>query len=68
MRRDGRGGRGEGMACCEDVLVTGAAAFGGDDVGVVGSGDFVNDAHETFGPGGVWGGSKQGGLFGWTGW
>ena len=41
------------MAGNEDVVVRGAAAFGGDDVGVVGGGDFVDNADKAFGPVGV---------------
>ena len=41
------------MAVDEDVLVGGAAAFGGDDVREVRGGDFVDDADHGFGPGGV---------------
>ncbi len=40
----------EGVACYEDVVVGGAAAFGGDYVRVVCGGDFVDDAYEAFGP------------------
>lgn len=48
--RDGCGGGGEGMAGREDVLVAGAAAFGGDDLGVVRGCDFVDNAYEAFVP------------------
>ena len=49
----GHGGavRGERVAGDEDVLVAGAAAFGRDDVRVVGGRDFVDDADEAVGPG-----------------
>ena len=52
MLRDGGGGRRQRVTCDEDVMVGGAAAFGGDDVRVVVGRDFVDDAHEAFGP--VW--------------
>ncbi len=46
------GGGGEGVACYEDVLVGGAAAFGGYYVGEVGGCYFVDYADETFVPAG----------------
>ena len=55
---------GQDMAVDEDVLVSGAAAFGRDDVGEVGEGDFVDDADHGFGPGGV----VVGGAFCGRGW
>lgn len=48
-------GGGEGVAGDEDVLVGGAAAFGGENVGEVWGGDFVDDAYEAFVPMGVFG-------------
>lgn len=67
-----RGVGGQGVAVDEDVVVGGAPAFGGDDVGEVGGGDFVDDADHGFGPGGVvvfrlGGGGEEGGLLGWGG-
>lgn len=53
MGGDGCGGGVEGVAGDEDVVVGGAAAFGGDDVGVVGGCDFVDDADHVFVPVGV---------------
>lgn len=50
MLGDGGGGRRKRVACNEDIVVGGAAAFGGDDVRVVVGRDFVDDAHEAFGP------------------
>lgn len=66
---DGGEGGGQGVAGYEDVLVGGAAAFGGEDVGEVAGGDFVDDADETFGPVGVacevgFGGEEGGFFFG----
>lgn len=40
----------QGVAVDEDVLIAGAAAFGGNDVRVVFEGDFVDDADEGFVP------------------
>ena len=50
---DGRSAGGELVAGNEDIVVGGATAFGGDDVGVVRRRDFVDDADEAFGPLGV---------------
>ena len=53
----GGGGGGEGVAFYEDILVGGAAAFGGYYVRVVGGCYFVDYADETFVPAGfvvVW--------------
>ena len=47
---DGFGGGWEDVAGDEDVRVSGTAAFGCDDVSVVGGGDFVDDADETLVP------------------
>lgn len=41
---------GQLVACDNDVLVAGAAAFGSDDGCVVCFGDFVDDADEAFVP------------------
>ncbi len=54
------------MAGDEDVLVGGAAAFGGYYVGVVCFCDFVYDAYETFLPAGFvvfWGSFYEVGFF-----
>ena len=66
---NGGGAGGELVAVDEDVLVGGAAAFSGDDVGVVCESDFIYDADKTFGParavvlgfGVVVGGDERGG-------
>lgn len=64
MGRHGCAGGGEAVACCEDLLVAGAAAFGGDDVSVVRGGDFVYDAHEAFVPACVLVGREERGFLG----
>ena len=67
VRGDCWGGVWEWVAGDEDVVVGGAAAFGGDYVGVVGGGDFVDDAHHAFGPVGIRVGWEERGFFGCIG-